>query len=270
MFIFVSINEAADYWAGHKRTLDAFTYTCLNAYLFIHYWVRTYSCMFECVLIPGLIHVWVRTYSCMFECVLIPGLIHVWMRAYSCMFECVLIPGLIHVWMRTYSYMFECVLIPGLIHGWMRTYSYMFECVLIPGLIHGWMRLGHKGSLDAFTDTCMRTYGFQTTGRVQGFVSVRPVNCFSFQPLLIHVWGLMDFRPQAVCRALCQLDQLIALVFSRLYEVDQCQRHVNWKIQVQTFCFFGDNGTDHHLSCSAVWSRCWAVSFPQILTRGAT
>ena len=133
-----------DYWTGHKRTLDAFTYTCLNAYLFIHYWVRTYSCMFECVLIPGLIHVWVRTYSCMFE----------------------------------------CVLIPGLIHGWMRTYSYMFECVLIPGLIHGWMRLGHKGSLDAFTDTCMRTYGFQTTGRVQGFVSVRPVNCFSFQPSL--------------------------------------------------------------------------------------
>ena len=104
MCIFVSINEAVDYWTGHKRTIDAFTYTCLNAYLFIHYWVRTYS--------------------------------------------------------------------------------YMFECVLIPGLIHGWMRRRHKGSPDAFTHTCMRTYRFQTTDRVQGFVSVRPVNCFSFQPSL--------------------------------------------------------------------------------------
>ena len=79
------------------------------------------------------------------------------------------------------------------------------------------------------------------------FVSINEAVDY-WMPLLIHVWipGLMSFRPQAVCRALCQLDQLIDLVFSRLYVVDQCQRHVNWMIQVQTFCFLGDNGTDHH------------------------
>ena len=105
MFTFVSINEAVDYWTGHKRILDAFIYTFLNAYLFIHVWVRTYSYMFECVLIPGLTHGWMRLSRTQ--------------RDHRCL------------------------------------YSYMYE-----------------------------SREFQTTGRVQGFVSVRPVNCFSFQPSL--------------------------------------------------------------------------------------
>ena len=60
MFIFLYLKMRLELLNWTQRTLDAFTYTCLNACLFIHVWMCTYSCMFECALILGLIHVWMR------------------------------------------------------------------------------------------------------------------------------------------------------------------------------------------------------------------